>query len=130
MVNKEEVKFLIYRVSMIVAMKKNGFNTIKTAEAMDTSQPNVSKVINKFEEYMGCGIFTRDNRGQYTGFTKEGEKVLRRKQGQSLREWRTELLEKWCETGSMGLKGGLAQVALAPQIVQVLLQYSLLGPTR
>ncbi|MCD7883363.1 MAG: LysR family transcriptional regulator [Lachnospiraceae bacterium] len=48
-------------------------NISKAAEAMEKSQPNVTKVLNKLEDQLGCKLFVRSPRG--TRLTPEGEKL-------------------------------------------------------
>lgn len=45
----------------------------RAAEALYTSQPNVSKVIASFEKEMGSSLFNRTNKG--VSLTQEGEKI-------------------------------------------------------
>lgn len=70
-----EIRYLLNHVMVIAAMPDNNFNTVHTAHALGTTQPNVSKKITQFELVLGVDVFTRDQYGHYTGLTPEGKEV-------------------------------------------------------
>lgn len=74
--SKKSIKYLLNHICIVAAMQHCDFNTVRTANHLDTTQPNVSKKIKQFEEYMGKEIFARGQYGHYIGFTPAGKQIF------------------------------------------------------
>ncbi|MCC8047114.1 MAG: LysR family transcriptional regulator [Clostridiales bacterium] len=102
-------------------------NISKAAEAMEKSQPNVTKVLNKLEEQLGCKLFVRSPRG--TRLTPEGEKLYAHVEvaGEHLQAGEREIAsDRSLHSGTVSIAA--SEIALRCHMLPVLERYRLLYP--
>lgn len=98
------ISYDYYRIFYFVGRYKS-FS--RAAKMLKSNQPNVTKVINKLENQLGCTLFIRNNKG--TIFTPEGEKLYRRVKiaYQQIRQAEIELKD------DTGLEKGIVNIGIS-----------------
>ncbi len=99
-----DISYDYYRIFYFVGRYQS---ISKAAEMLKSNQPNVTKIINKLENQLGCSLFVRSNRGVV--FTAEGEKLYRRVKiaYQQIRQAEIELQD------DMGLEKGIVNIGIS-----------------
>ncbi|MCD7832383.1 MAG: LysR family transcriptional regulator [Lachnospiraceae bacterium] len=99
----------------------------KAAEVMEKGQPNVTKVINKLEDQLGCKLFVRSPRG--IRLTPEGEKLYTHVEVavEHLQTGEREIAsDRSLHSGTVAIAA--SEIALRCHMLPVLEQYRLLYP--
>ncbi|MCD8012824.1 MAG: LysR family transcriptional regulator [Lachnospiraceae bacterium] len=119
-----DVSYDYYKIFYHVA--KYG-NLSKAAAAMEKGQPNVTKVINKLEDQLGCKLFVRSPRG--SRLTPEGEKLYAHVEAavEHLQTGEREIAsDRSLQSGTVSI--AVSEIALRCHMLPVLEQYRLLYP--